>query len=176
MIELGRTYRHPRNGAELTVLRDEPAGYELEIAQPPGIGRSRPHVHLDFEQEFEVLEGVAQLKVGRERRTVPAGERVHVPRGTVHVDPFNEGPERLVFRNRIAPNPPFIPAFVAAIVSDLSAGRLADSGDLPLLRFAVVQQATDGQSWGPGPLAPQRALMPLLAAVGRRRGHASGRR
>jgi hypothetical protein len=107
---------------------------------------------------------------GKEQEAV-AGETVHVPRGTKHVDPWNAGPERLVFRNAIAPNPPFIPAYGATVIALLVDGRLNDAGELAPLHLAVVLHATRGQSYATGSIKLQRALLPLLAAIGRRRGY-----
>lgn len=172
MVELDRTYRHPRNGAEVTIRRNDPDGYVIEAALPPKIGRARAHVHLDFEQDFHVVEGVARLSVDGEEREIGTGETVHVPCGTRHVDPWNAGPDRLVFRNSIAPNPPFIPAYGGTVIAMLVDGRLGDAGELAPLHLAVVLHATNGQSYAAGPIGPQRALLPLLAAIGRRRGYA----
>ena len=172
MVELNRTYRHPRNGAEATIRRNDPDGYVFEAALPPKVGRARGHVHLDFEQDFHVVEGVARLSVNGEDLEARAGETVHVPRGTKHVDPWNAGPDRLVFRNAIAPNPPFIPAYGGTVIARLADGRLGDAGELAPLHLAVVLHATGGQSYAAGSIALQRALLPLLAAIGRRRGYA----
>ena len=171
MVELDKTYRHPRNGAEAVIRRNDRDGYIVEAALPPKIGRARAHVHLDFDQDFHVMEGVARLSVDGEEHEAGAGETVHVPRGTRHVDPWNDGPDRLVFTNAIAPNPPFIPAYGETVIAMLVDGRLGDAGELHPLHLAVVMQATRGQSYGPGPIALQRALLPLLAAIGRRRGY-----
>ena len=172
MVELDRTYRHPRNGAEVIVRRNDADGYVFEAALPPQVGRARAHVHLDFEQDFHIDEGVAQLSVDGKEREVVAGETVHVPRETRHVDPWNAGPGRLVFRNAITPNPPFIRAYGETIIARLVDGRLGDAGELAPLHLAVVLHATGGQSFAAGPIAIQRALLPLLAAIGRRRGYA----
>jgi mannose-6-phosphate isomerase-like protein (cupin superfamily) len=172
MVELDRTYRDPRNGREFTVHRNDPDGYVIEAALPPGLGRARGHVHLDFEQDFRVIEGVARLSVDGEEREAGAGQTVPVPRGTKHVDPWNAGPDRLVVRNAIAPNPPFIPAYVGTVIARLVDGRLGDAGELAPLHVAVVLHVTGGQSYAAAPIAPQRALLPLLAAIGRRRGYA----
>ena len=171
MVELDKTYRHPRNGAEVIVRRNDPDSYVFEAALPPKVGRARAHVHLDFEQDFHVVEGVARLSVDGEEREAVAGETVHVPRGTKHVDPWNAGPDRLVFRNAVTPNPPFIPAYGETIIARLVDGRLGDAGELAPLHLAVVLHATRGQSYAAGPIALQRALLPLLAAIGRRRGY-----
>ncbi len=128
-------------------------------------------MHLDFEQEFHIVEGVARLSVDGEEREAGAGVTVRVPRGIKHVDPWNAGPDRLVFRNEIAPNPPFIPAYGATVIALLVDGRLSDAGELAPLHLAVVLHATGGQSYAAGSIRLQRALLPLLAAIGRRRGY-----
>ncbi len=171
MVELNRTYRHPRNGAEDTIRRDDPDGYVFEAALPPGIGRARGHVHLDFDQDFYVIEGVARLSVDGEDVEARAGETVHVPRGTKHVDAWNPGPHRLVFRN--ASTESAVHSRVrGTVLPRLADGRLGDAGELAPLHLAVVLHATGGQSHALGSVALQRALIPLLAAIGRRRGYA----
>ncbi len=172
MIELGKTYRHPRNGREVRVLRNDPEVYEMELTLPPGLGSARPHMHLDFEQMFTVVEGRAQASIGRETRTFAAGDEMQVPRGETHVDVWNPGPDPAVVRNRLWPNPPFIRAFAETVLTHLCDGRLSDRGELPALQMAVIQHETAGESFAAGvPVRLQRALLPVLAAVGRRRGY-----
>lgn len=172
MIELGKSYRHPRTGRELRVLQNDPDVYEIEVTLPAGILASRGHVHLDFEQTFTVVEGQADAAVNGEVRRLTAGEEIHVPRGAKHVDIWNSGSETLVARNRLWPNPPFIRAYAQTVIACLVDGRIGDNGDLPRLHVAVIQSETAGQSFAAGtPIVLQRALLPLLAALGRRRGY-----
>ena len=72
----------------------------------------------------------------------------------------------------LSPNPPFIRAYAETSIACLLDGRVGDSGDLPRLHVAVIQAETAGQSFAAGmPIRLQRALLPLLAAVGRLRGY-----
>ena len=49
-----------------------------------GPGNAGAHVHPDIEERIQVLEGVAVVRVGREERTVPAGNQLVIPKGMAH--------------------------------------------------------------------------------------------
>src|SRR5207248_11429327 len=136
-IELGRMYARPTSGVALQVLQNDPSGYEMEITLPPGIGRPEPHRHLDFEQEFTVVEGTADVIVDGETRSLVAGEKALIPRGAPHFDAFATGDANAVVRNRLWPRPPFISALAETIVANLVDGRL-DGTALPTLHVAVL--------------------------------------
>jgi quercetin dioxygenase-like cupin family protein len=171
MIELGRTYAHPTNGVALRVLRDDAECMELESVLPPGTGRIEAHRHLDFDQEFTVVEGTADVVVDGITHSLSPGDSVQVPRGAPHLDAFATGAATLVVRNRIQPRPPFISALVETVAANLVDGRL-DGTALPVLHVAVLLRETNGQSYAANrPVWLQRLTMPLLAAAGRRRGY-----
>lgn len=173
MIEIGRPYRHPRNGTEVRVLHNDPDVYEMEVRFPPGASGAQAHVHLDVTQSFEVLEGEGVVQLDGTKRTLRAGDALEIPRGSKHADLDNLSSDELVYRDRLTPNPPFVRAYAETVLALLEDGRLADEGELSPLHLAVVQHETHGESWLTGvPVALQRALLPVLAAVGRRRGYA----
>ena len=60
---------------ELLVMEQD---YAADAEPPP------PHYHPSQDEHFEVLEGAIALKVGHERRVVPAGESFDIRRGTEH--------------------------------------------------------------------------------------------
>ena len=173
MIEIDRPYRHPRTGLEVRVLRNDPDVYEMEVRLPPGLSGAQAHVHLDVEQSFTVLEGEGVLNLDGSERRLRAGETLEIPRGRRHEDLDNLSSEDLVYRDRLTPNPPFVRAYAETVIAMLEDGRLADEGELSPLHVAVVQHATGGESWLTGvPIRLQRVLLPVLAAIGRRRGYA----
>ena len=55
----------------------------VEQTNEPGTGIPR-HVHTREDEVFHVLEGTVEFEVGKEIRTLNAGELVYLPRGTAH--------------------------------------------------------------------------------------------
>ena len=69
------------------------------------------HRHPAMEEIIYVLSGTAEQWVGRERRTLGAGDTAHIPRDVVH-GTYNAGTEPLVFLAILspadAPGPPLV--------------------------------------------------------------------
>ena len=78
---------------ELLVMEQS---YEAGAEAPP------PHFHPSQDEHFDVLEGSIALRVGHERRVVPAGESIDIPRGTVHTMGPSGGPARVRWEVRPA--------------------------------------------------------------------------
>jgi quercetin dioxygenase-like cupin family protein len=68
----------------LEILSRSPERLVMEQSYAGGAEAPPPHFHPSQDEHFEVLEGSIALKVGHERRVVPAGESFDIPRGTVH--------------------------------------------------------------------------------------------
>jgi mannose-6-phosphate isomerase-like protein (cupin superfamily) len=175
VVETGRTYELP-SGSKIKVTGNprENGGKLLafERTMPPGKGKAQAHLHEDCEQRYEFVSGEARMEVDGEPRTLSAGERLTVPAGTTHRDPYNEGSETLVFRAEIEPSPEFITRFGEAIISMYDRGGLNKQDDLPLLQILVMTKAYDGRSYAAGvPVGLQKLTLPLMAAIGRMRGY-----
>jgi mannose-6-phosphate isomerase-like protein (cupin superfamily) len=175
-IEAGKTYVNPRSGARATLTEHwkDTGGARtvLERVVPPGTGKAAPHYHLDFFQTWEILGGTATMSVEGKQRTLSAGERVELPQGTPHADPWNEGTEDMTMRLTIEPVPQFVEAYAEAWVAGFEKGTLNDQDELPLLHVLAIAHATDGESYAAGPPRwLQSALLPLAAAVARLRGY-----
>jgi quercetin dioxygenase-like cupin family protein len=175
MLRAGETFENPRTGSRLEVVatpRD--SGRDVLVVErllKPGTGKAGAHFHLDFEHRFAVLDGRLTLELDGEERTFGAGEEIHVPRGTPHRDPWNAEDEELGFRTEFEPVPEFVEAFTAVFGHLLREGRTNDQDFVPDLQLFVVLRAYKGRSYGVGPpIWLQKALIPLLAAVGRVRG------
>jgi len=65
----------------------------MEIVSPPDSGPI-PHVHVDAEEAFYVLDGDLTFHVGDQSFEVSTGDLVHVPRGTVHFFTVKERPAK----------------------------------------------------------------------------------
>jgi mannose-6-phosphate isomerase-like protein (cupin superfamily) len=171
MLQVGREYRNPRNGAVGRVLEstEERAAVEREL--PPNTGKGDAHVHHDFHQRFEVVEGTASLSVDGDERTLGAGESIEIERGVPHVDFHNASDDRLVVRNIVTPAPRFVHVYFASWGRALEEGRLNDQDEFTFVGLLTTLNEANGDSWAAGPpVALQKLLLGPVAAIGRRRG------
>jgi mannose-6-phosphate isomerase-like protein (cupin superfamily) len=170
-----RTYKAP-SGSKVTITTNprENGGklIAFEREMPPGKGKADPHLHLDCEQRYEIVSGTAQMQIEGEKRTLSAGEKLTVPTGAMHRDPYNNGPETLVFRAEIDPSPEFITEFAEALAHMFEHGGLNKRDEMSLLQIFVMTEAAHGQSYRAGiPIGVQKTMLPLAAAFARRRGY-----
>lgn len=89
----GQVLANPIGGRMVVKLRDEDTGGAYSIHDniiPAGSPGPRPHLHLDHEEIFYVLEGELTVRVGSRTITVRDDSFVVVPRGVVH-QPSNPG-------------------------------------------------------------------------------------
>jgi mannose-6-phosphate isomerase-like protein (cupin superfamily) len=176
MVETGRVYTNPRSGGTFAVLThwDDTDGdlLEYERSLPPGGGKFSPHLHLDFGQVFTVSEGRTRAALHGEQLVLGPGERLEVPLGAAHVDPWNPGPERAVVRNRISPVPEVCRLFVETMVAGVVEGKLNRHEELPLLQLVLLLRETGGQTFDSRlPVGVQRASAPFLSALGQLLGY-----
>src|SRR4051794_28479436 len=111
MLAPGTTYRSPRSAAYGRVIEHTAERAVLERLMPPGTGKTDAHVHRDFSQVFEVVEGTATCSVDGTERKLSAGESIDIPQGVPHVDPYNASPEALVVRNVVTPAGRFVDVY-----------------------------------------------------------------
>lgn len=89
----GEALANPIGGRMVVKVRDGDTAGAYSVHDntiPPGSPGPRPHVHLEHEEAFYVLEGELTVRVGPRKITAPAGSFVVVPRGVVH-QPSNPG-------------------------------------------------------------------------------------
>lgn len=101
-----RTITHKITGEQITFLKTakETDGEYLliEIALPP-FGKGPPlHIHEQFEEEFEVIEGKLTVTSGKTKQVLEAGGRCIVPLKTPHTF-TNTYDEPVRFRVRLTP-------------------------------------------------------------------------
>jgi mannose-6-phosphate isomerase-like protein (cupin superfamily) len=173
VLEIGERYTSPGTGTWLEVTDRADGNMKFERSFAPGTGRADPHLHQDLTQTWEALSGAGMIEVDGEGREFRTGDRVAIPPGTLHRDPWNAGSAELHARRTFEPVNDFIEAYAEAYVHHRTeSGRLNDQDEMPLLQIFVTSQATKGRSWaGSPPIAVQKASLPLLAAVGRLRGY-----
>jgi mannose-6-phosphate isomerase-like protein (cupin superfamily) len=166
----GRTWKNPRTGAWMTWLPDGEDGV-LERVMKPHTGKADPHVHLDYVESFEILAGTATLELDGRRIQAGPGERVEVPLGTGHRNPYNTSGSDLRLRHRASPGGPFVEAFVSSLGHHMVNDTVNDQGEFSDLQLFVVLHGTHAQSFRTGiPLALQKPVVALGAWIGRLRG------
>jgi mannose-6-phosphate isomerase-like protein (cupin superfamily) len=172
VLTAGQEWRSPdgRSAVRVVEVSSERAVFELVLR--PGSGKAAPHLHRDFTQRFEALDGEIKVRVGKDPpRTLAVGESVEVPRGVGHVDPWNESAAPAVARNIIDPVTPFVHVIFATLGEFLAAGKLNSQDRLTLPQMGAVLYAGRADSWGEQPPIPvQRLIIPLIAAWARARG------
>lgn len=93
--EDGDTITNPLGGKMIVKLDDAATGNAFSVYEnviPAGSAGPRPHVHLNHDEIFYVLDGELTVQIDARTVTAPAGSFVVVPRGTVH-QPSNPGQE-----------------------------------------------------------------------------------
>lgn len=73
----------------------------VRVRMPPGRAHQF-HRHPAMEEIIYVISGTAEQWVGRERRTLGAGDTAHIPRDVVH-GTYNAGSDPLVFLAILSP-------------------------------------------------------------------------
>jgi mannose-6-phosphate isomerase-like protein (cupin superfamily) len=171
------TFRDPNGEGRVTLhaFRREGDRSVLSHARtlPPGTGRFAAHRHLDYEEQWLVYSGTAGYKQGRERGTLVAGEKLILPPGTPHVDPYNDSDEPLELLGLISPPNSFTFHYGRTHGDALRAGRVNGQQQLTPLHLMLVLRETRAGTYAAGPPIPiQRLLViPLLAALARLRGY-----
>ena len=148
----------------------------VEAWVEPG-GGVPPHIHPNYEERFEVLEGEMTFTVGREKRRAGAGEVAVVPPGTRHAF-ANRSARTAHMRVRARPASD-LREFLEDIAALGRAGYIARLGPLQLPRTprAALQLSLLLREYRPQtlilmpPPLLQRLLMNPLARLAERRGY-----
>jgi mannose-6-phosphate isomerase-like protein (cupin superfamily) len=167
----GRTFTNPSTGAWLTWLPRGDDGV-IERVIKPHTGKADAHVHLDYVERFEILDGTATVEVDRQRRTLAAGESLELQPGTGHRNPYNETDSDLRLRHIASPGGDFVASFVSSLGHHMEHDTVNKQGEFPQLQLFVVLHATRAQSFLAGPpVALQKPVVALGALIGRLRGY-----
>lgn len=166
----GRTWTNPRTGASLT-WRTEGADAVVERLMRPHTGKADAHVHLDYVESFEILEGTATTELDGRTVTAGPGERVEVPPGTPHRNPYNATDSDLRLRHTASPGGAFAEAFVSSLGHHMENDTVNAQGEFSNLQLFVVLHGTGARSYRARiPVALQKPVIALGAALGRARG------
>jgi mannose-6-phosphate isomerase-like protein (cupin superfamily) len=172
VLEVRKRYTSPETGSWLEITERDGPIMKFERSYTPGSGRADPHLHQDLTQTWEALSGEGMIEVDGTEQEFRTGDRVELPPGMKHRDPWNRSGSELHVRGTFDPNNDFIERYAEAFAHLLTEGGLNDQEELPLLQILVIAKATDGRSYGGSPpIAIQKAALPFMAAFGRLRGY-----
>ncbi|HLM02620.1 MAG TPA: cupin domain-containing protein [Pyrinomonadaceae bacterium] len=83
---------------EQTVLSQKDGWLVMNCVLGPKAAGPPVHIHENFDETFFVKQGVLSVLLNGEKKTVRAGEKIHIPKGTPH-KPFNETDLPVVIEN-----------------------------------------------------------------------------
>jgi mannose-6-phosphate isomerase-like protein (cupin superfamily) len=165
-----RTWTNPRTGAWIKLSS---AGEDtvLERVIKPHTGKADPHVHVDYVERFEIIDGTATVEVDGKATSAGPGERIELQPGTGHRNPYNQTDADLHLRHTASPGGRFVESFVSALGHHMENDTVNDQGEFSQLQLFVVLHGTRAGSYRTGiPIWLQKPVLALGAAVGRRRG------
>jgi len=185
MVYAGQVFTDPITGTRIAVLKTsaETGGKLLQFEEmyPPHRGKeaNSPHVHLTFDERFEIVEGRAAYVVNGEEQFARAGETVVIPRGAAHLNPYNTGDAPMRMIHSIALDPPNARTLESFEHAFDTLGRLAQQGQLneqrqprSFLQFAVILRSLHPHSYAAGvPIPVQQVMFGLLGGLGRLLGY-----
>lgn len=168
--------------ARIVTLPSETGGrsFVLEYVNRPFAGEFAlpAHFHPAWTETFDILEGHARCRIGGKEREVARGESVVMPPHAVHVHPWSASDEPLRVRHTAVADPLDARGLTAALQTILtifwlaSQGRVNRRGSPNPLQLAVLAETTMPATFVPGPpMAVQRMVIRMLAAVGRAVGY-----
>jgi mannose-6-phosphate isomerase-like protein (cupin superfamily) len=176
----GSWLHNPATGEVACLAKADADGrrIEVELWLQPGAAVARAHVHENFIERFEVLEGEIGFQVaGDEHEVRPGDGVVEVPAGVEH-DWWNAGDG--VSRARVevvgtdaAPGRPAerFASMIEALWSLGAQGRVNAQGmPDPLWLAAIAREYRDAIQFTKPPAAIQTAFFTPLAAIARRTG------
>ncbi|SHN48100.1 cupin domain-containing protein [Cryptosporangium aurantiacum] len=141
---------------------------------PPRTGRAPAHVHPGVEQRSLLLDGTAARyrRSGRGGLLRP-GDDVVIPPGVRHTDPYNHTDEPIVVRSLFSPGPVSLLSHSRTLGRAIRDGNVNDQQELPLPHLLAVLAQPGSVTFAAGlPVGLQRrVLLPLAAAVARRKGY-----
>jgi quercetin dioxygenase-like cupin family protein len=170
-----QSFENPITGERIvfrTTARQSSGAYvEIEHFLRPHTSTFPEHVQLNQEERFEIISGTACYSLGGVKREARAGDVIVVPPGTRHRNPWNAGDAELHFRHRTSPDLGS-EQFFATVFRLAQDGKTDRRGAVSLLQLAVIGDALPSRTYVTAwPIGLQRALFPLLAAIGRRLGY-----
>jgi mannose-6-phosphate isomerase-like protein (cupin superfamily) len=148
-------------------VADSPVLKFRQVLEGNGAGWSPQQIHFDMDETFEVLEGTVEYRLFGQEKTATVGEKIFVPRGYSHQNPYNAGANRAVLLRTQNPE--------GGMEAELRQWfRMADEGKTDARgRLTLLQRAVNLRYGGNHTLSanyafmPQRLFMGFMGIVGR---------
>ena len=170
MLEPGFVVTSPR-GTVVEILENRPERFQLRRALPPDTGKTPSHRHDNGIERFRLLEGAATGSVDGASRALRPGDVMEVPVSSAHVHPHTDASTTAIVEHTIEPRPRFVSVFFASYLTWLGEGRVDRQDEPTLLQVMAIIKNGGGGTWVTGPpVAAQRVLATVLAAVANARG------
>lgn len=173
----GKVIVSPRRGEQVEFLQTEGEtnGRLLQLSYrfAPGAGYLNPHLHLLFEEQFEIVSGVATYSINGAEYTAYPREVFSVPAGTKHVNPWNkDGSEELHVHQVVSP-PHGTEIFLETLYACVRDQRhVTKDNQLNMFQSAITDQFAGTKTYSADlPLLIQRVTMPVAAFVARLLGY-----
>lgn len=173
MAHAGKVIENPRTQQRLTFLRTagETGGelLEFEVAAEAAGASLPPHVHPEQEERIEVVAGRVRIRIAEDERVLAAGEAASVPPGVAHSWACAGSRTRV----RVSVAPAADAETLLETMYGLSRDGKTNAKGMPKpLQMAVLAHAHRREMAFAGPpVALQRALLGVLAPIGRLRGY-----
>jgi len=160
----GERYALVTSGAETGGDYVEGRGYLPVGARPPGM-----HRHANQDEQVTVVSGLIRARLGKDEREYGPGETFVLPRGQWHdFWVVGDGPAETLARATPALGIELLLGTLAGLAQE---GKVDKKGRPRLLQGAVIGRFySEVAEFKVPPPAVQRVVLPLLAAVGSRRG------
>ena len=142
--------------------RTEP--FEMEMVLVPEGDPPPAHIHPHQHEDYQVLEGALDVRVGGRWRTLAVGEGATVEPGQPHQ--FRNGSDAVVRTVSIHRPALSFPDYIQRVRALVQAGKLRGPTDLKSLLYISMLFREHADTIAAAS-APQRAMMAAMAAVGR---------
>jgi gentisate 1,2-dioxygenase len=137
----------------------------------PGTGRTLPHRHLDGNERFEMLDGVAKGTVDGQSRILRAGDVLEVPAGSSHVHPHTDTSATATIEHTIEPRAGFAEVYFTTWLTRLPEGRVDRQEEPTMMQIMGMIKVSDGETWVAGPpVWLQKAMAAVLGSIAERTG------
>jgi hypothetical protein len=171
-------YTEPRSGARLELHPWFYAGGRQYLGftrvLPPHTGKGPAHVHPGVAQHAVLLDGdAARYRQGRRAGVLRNGDELVTAPGVPHTDPYNDSDQPITVLSLFSPGPVPLLGYGRTLGQAIRDGKVNAQQELPLPHLLLMLAEPGSVTFAAGlPVGLQRrVLLPLVAALARRRGY-----